>query len=302
VLQQPSTQHRTIIVIDVEGFTDPTRRMTHLLEVQEGLYKVLEAAFGEAGIDLEECRVEDRGDGALILIPPTITKNLLADQLPGRLIAGLLRYNAIHNDESKVKLRVGLHAGEVRINARGAVSPAINLAFRILEAGAAKSALAESSGVLALIASTYFFEEVIAEDVGLAPENYRQIPVSVKKTKTKAWLWLPGATTPLVVTPAVQTTVQSTENDETPLAVFADTNLDQLRSIVADLDVPHLEILVRRATDSVIPLPVAPTRGTFSSICPTATQGRTGFHRTLPFLIFLPMSWAAISVSGLPNG
>lgn len=251
MLQQPSTQHRAIVVIDVVNFTDPSRTMTHLLAVQEGLYKVLEVAFGEAGIDLDECEVEDRGDGALILIPPTITKSLLADQLPGRLHAGLRRYNATHNDESKVKLRVGLHAGEIVLNAYGAVGKAVNLAFRILDATAAKDALAQSNGVLALIASTHFFNEVIVEDPGMAPESYQQIPVNIKKTKTEAWLRLLGTTSPLVVA----SVAPAEESQLGPLDVFADTDLDPLRRILTGIDVPHLAILVRRAVGSEVPLP-----------------------------------------------
>lgn len=251
MLQQPSTQHRTIVVIDVAGFTDPARTMTHLLAVQEGLYQVLKIAFGEVGINLTECTVEDRGDGALILIPPNITKSLLADQLPGRLVAGLRRYNGTHNDEAKVKLRVGLHAGEVLSNAHGTVSKAVNLAFRLLDAAAAKSALAQSDGVLALIASTHFFDEVIAEDPGMAPETYHQIPVNIKQTNTKAWLRLPGAETPLVVAPPTP----RPESGPVPLDILAGTDLDQLRSILTDIDVPHLEILFRRATGAAVPLP-----------------------------------------------
>lgn len=251
VLPQPSAQHRTIVVIDVAGYTNPSRTMTHLLAVQEGLHEVLEVAFGEVGIDLGECLVEYLGDGALILIPSTVAKSLLADHLPARLDVGLRRYNATHNDESKVKLRVGLHAGEIVLNTRGAVSKAVNHAFRILDAAAAKAALAESDGVLALIASLYFFDEVIAQDPGMAPETYRQIPVNVKQTRTEAWLRLPGVPIP----PAVASVTPSEEDNLSPLDVLKDTDLEPLRQMLTGIDVPHLAILVRRAAGSDVPLP-----------------------------------------------
>jgi hypothetical protein len=284
VPQQPSAQHRAIVVVDVEGFTDPSRTTTHLVDVQQGLYRLLKVAFGEVGIDLAECDVGDRGDGALILVPPTVSKTLLADQLPDRLVVGLRRYNATHSDEAKIKLRVSLHAGEVHLNADGAVGKAVNLTFRILEAQVAKSALAKSDGLLALIASTHFFDEVIAEDPGLGPENYRRIPVNVKKTKTEAWLWLPGATTPWEVPPVAR----PAESGGEPLDVFADTDLAKLRSILTDLlDLPHLEILVHRATDSEVPLPRRSSAWDVFQLLSDVNAGPDGIPPNLAFLDLL---------------
>jgi hypothetical protein len=252
VPQLPSTQHRTIVVVDVAGFTDPSRTMTHLRAVQEGVYEVLHLAFFEAGIDLVECQVEDRGDGALILIPPTISKSLLADQLPSRLVAGLLRYNAIHSIEAKVKLRVSLHSGEIHLNRHGAVSPAVNHACRILDAAEAKVALANSQGVLALIVSTHFFDEVIAQDAGTAPETYRRIPVNVKQTTAEAWLRLPDV--PASAAPASVETPTMTGEDQ-PWELIAEPNLVRLREILAGLAVPHLPTLISRAAGSAVPIP-----------------------------------------------
>lgn len=184
--------HRTIVVVDVAGFTDPTRTLADQLAVHEGLYDVLTRAFAEADIDLAVCTVEDRGDGAMILLPADIPKNLLADRLPGRLVAGLKRYNAIHSTGAGVQLRVGLHAGEVRLDEYGAVSPAINFAFRILEAPEAKRALKDSASALALIASDRFYLDVIQNDPAADAGSYRQISVVVKETSTTAWLRLTG--------------------------------------------------------------------------------------------------------------
>ena len=124
-MSQPAL-HQAIVVVDVAGFTNPKRKMVHQLAVQEGVYGVLRVAFAEAGVDLGSCTMEDRGDGAVILVPPGVAKIQLADQLPNRLIAGLRRYNAVHSAEAAVQLRVGLHAGEVHQNSYGAVGHAVN--------------------------------------------------------------------------------------------------------------------------------------------------------------------------------
>jgi hypothetical protein len=57
--------HRTIIVVDVQGFGDPRRANRHQVAVRDGLYLALEQAFREAAIPWNDCRSEDRGDGVL---------------------------------------------------------------------------------------------------------------------------------------------------------------------------------------------------------------------------------------------
>jgi len=181
---------QTIVVVDVARFTDPARSMIHQRAVHEGLYNVLQGAFAEAGVNLGTCTVEDRGDGAMILVPPGVDNSKLADQLPSRLVAWLRRHNAVHSAEAAIQLRVALHAGEVSQDGHGAVSQAVNFASRILEAPAAKSALALSTDVLALIASDTFYHDVIVHDPAADPGAYRRIPVAVKETSTVAWLRL----------------------------------------------------------------------------------------------------------------
>jgi hypothetical protein len=196
-LTQPSLAlHRTIVLVDVAGFTDRARTSIHQLAVHRGVYEVLGEAFADADIDLAACTVEDRGDGAMILVPPAVPKSVLANQLPDGLVAALRRYNAVHSAEASIRLRVVLHAGEVSQQANGVVSQAINLAFRILDAGEAKLELQRAVGALAVIASDQFYQDVIVQDPAALPDFYRQIPVSVKGTVTSAWLRLPDDAAP----------------------------------------------------------------------------------------------------------
>jgi len=66
---------------------------------------------------------------------------------------------------------------------------AVNLAFRLLDAQPLKAALARSPGVLAIIVSSWFFEEVVRHS-GTAP-GYRPAEVAVKETTTTGWICLP---------------------------------------------------------------------------------------------------------------
>jgi hypothetical protein len=72
----------------------------------------------------------------------------------------------------------------------------VNLAFRLLEAGALKEGLAKCSGVLAVIASTWFFEEVVRHSTVAAEAAYRAVPVTVKETTTTGWICLPDQLDP----------------------------------------------------------------------------------------------------------
>ncbi|WP_434446526.1 hypothetical protein [Lentzea sp. E54] len=249
------TEHKTIVVVDVAEFTRADRHVPHLFAVHEGLYGVLKAAFGGAGVELENCAIEDRGDGALILVPPTVSKSELADKLPDRLVAEIRRYNSTRVLAAQLKLRVGLHSGDIRKNAHGWVGPAVNLAFRLLDAEQAKAELRSSEGVIAMIASEHFYDEVIFQDPGSAPESYRRIDVSVKTFEGHAWLRLHGGGgSPVVARPA-EVVASPPDADLLVRGLLTDDELKVLRGLLADVESSRLPVLVSRATRSVVPLP-----------------------------------------------
>ena len=153
--------HRTIVVVDVEGFGDQRRTNPHQVAVHDGLYRAMRDVFGQAGISWDDCRREDRGDGVFILVPAEVPKGLLVEALPSALVAALRVHNGAHPGPERIWLRMALHAGEVRYDDHGVTAAAVTLAFRLLDAGALKAALASSPGVLAVIALSWFFEEVV---------------------------------------------------------------------------------------------------------------------------------------------
>ena len=184
--------HRTILVVDVEGFGAPARTDSHRLAMRDGLHRVLERALTDAGLSLTDCYREDRGDGVLILAPPAVPKSVFADPAPRMLAEALHEHNGAHSAEERLRLRVALHAGEVFYDEHGVVGSAINLAFRLLDAPAFKRALAESPGVLGLITSSWFFEEVIRHAASGVVAAYRQVQVIVKETAAVGWITFPG--------------------------------------------------------------------------------------------------------------
>jgi tetratricopeptide (TPR) repeat protein len=190
VLLTPAV-HRTIVIVDVEGFGDQRRTNPHQVSVRDGLYSVLENAFHDAGIPWSDCYHEDRGDGVLILAPTEVPKSLFVESLPLSLVKELRRHNAAHPKEAQIRLRMALHAGEITQDAHGVTGAALNFAFRLSDAPALKKALAESPGLLALITSNWFFEDVVQHSPVSEPGSYHQVTVEVKETSTIGWICLP---------------------------------------------------------------------------------------------------------------
>lgn len=183
--------HRTILVVDVEGFGDRRRTTPHRLAVREGMYRALRQAFGDVGVPWADCHHEDRGDGVFILAPAQIPKGPFVESLPHALVAAVRQHNITHRAEERVRLRMALHAGEVAYDEHGVTAASINLAFRLLDARPLKAALAESPGVLALITSEWFFDEVVRHSQDTDPATYRPVRVAVKETTTVGWICLP---------------------------------------------------------------------------------------------------------------
>jgi tetratricopeptide (TPR) repeat protein len=187
--------HRTIVVVDVEGFTDPRRTTPHQVAVRDGLYRTVSEAFQRAGLSWDPAACEDRGDGILILIPADVPKSLLIDMLP-ELVSALNAHNRAHLAEEQIRLRLAVHAGEVFYDHHGVTGAAVNLTFRLADAAPLKSVLATSPGVLAVIVSSWFFDEVVRHLENDAPAGFRRVPVTVKETTAVGWICLPDYSLP----------------------------------------------------------------------------------------------------------
>ena len=182
--------HRTIVAVDVEGFGDRHRTNRNQVAIRDGLYGAMREAFLQAGIPWNDRDHEDRGDGMFILVGSEVPKSLFVESLPSSLVSALRTHNGTHSDLEQIRLRMALHAGEVNYDQHGATAVSINLTFRLLESAPVKGALADSSGVLAVIASSWFFEEVIRHNAIVAA-GYAPVPVVVKETTTTGWICLP---------------------------------------------------------------------------------------------------------------
>lgn len=183
--------HRTIAIVDVARFGDRRRTNEHHQAVRDGLYSALRQALERIGVPWGRFDHEDRGDGIFLLLPSDIPKSIFVEDFPAELVAALHAHDVGRPEEERIRLRLALHAGEVVLDDHGATSAAVIQAFRLLDAPELKRTLSASDGVLAIVASAWFFEEVVRHNAASRPESYRQIRAQVKETDTPAWIRLP---------------------------------------------------------------------------------------------------------------
>jgi hypothetical protein len=182
--------HRTIVVVDIEGFGDRHRTDQNQLVIREGLYLVVREAFRDAGISWVDQYYEDRGDGIFVLVSPEVPKSVLVELLPYTLLNALRTHNNAHQDAEKIRLRMAIHAGEINYDEHGVTSSSIIFAFRLIAADSLRKELAQSLSPLAVITSAHFYEEVVRHSIALA-DSYRPIQVKVKEVETLGWIHLP---------------------------------------------------------------------------------------------------------------
>ncbi|UKD54661.1 tetratricopeptide repeat protein [Amycolatopsis sp. FU40] len=255
----PAAVHRTILVADVEGFSDRSRTNRNQLSVRDTMYQTLRRAFRKAGIPWEACYHEDRGDGVLVLAPPEVPKAAFAEALPSAIVETLEVHNRVADAGEEIRLRLAVHGGEVHYDQHGVTSNAVVLAFRLVESAALKSVLAGSSSVLAMMVSPWFFDEVVRHSQGSRAETWRPFPVSLKGSETTGWTSLPGDPWPAGEPPAVAEPADQPVPHSSPRADREDGCV-QLAKRTLPRDAPaftgrtaELENVLKEITDAVHP-------------------------------------------------
>ncbi|MBN6037601.1 ricin-type beta-trefoil lectin domain protein [Amycolatopsis sp. 195334CR] len=185
----PAAVHRTIVFVDVEKFS-AVGTLLDQLAVRAGLRAVMAKAFGTAGIPWSACHVEDRGDG-LLIVGPGESKAPYVESLPGAVARELRTHNTHSPAESRFRLRMVVHAGELSFDKAGCTGNAVVRAARLLDAAPVKAALAASSGVLVVVVSQWFYDEIVSQSAVLDTGRYRRVTIRVKETETTGWVCLP---------------------------------------------------------------------------------------------------------------
>lgn len=185
-------KHCALVAIDIAAFGQ--RAPDVQIHLRSGLYGIVPTACDAVGVPWDGCRHEDRGDGILLIAPAEVGVRRLLDSLVAEIRTRLRTYNKLASVAAQLRLRMAVHAGYVDLDEHGASGSAVIHLFRLLEAPALKAEFALDGGDFALIVSEYLFKEVVQHGPGLIePTAFREIPVEVKETHDRGWIWLPDA-------------------------------------------------------------------------------------------------------------
>jgi class 3 adenylate cyclase len=181
----------TIFLVDIAAFGRCDRNDDDRRTIRNAMYAILKAACKNSNVTWLDCHREDRGDGALIIVPPEIPTESVVDPLLARLAAELKHYNRQAAPETRIQLRVALHVGPVVSEPEGVSGEAIILASRIIEAPELKKELARTGAHLGVIVSAFVYDSVIKHAPGyVEPGQYSQLRFRVKGSNLAAWMYL----------------------------------------------------------------------------------------------------------------
>jgi CRP-like cAMP-binding protein/tetratricopeptide (TPR) repeat protein len=183
----------SIVFTDVAGFSDPVRNDGDRDVVRAAMYEILRSCFDAAGVPWASCYREDRGDGAVIVVPPTISTQRLVDPLMAELAGRLRQYNRRASEVVRIQLRVALHVGPVGRDSEGLTGQAVIAAARIVDAPVIKARLAAEQADLIFAASDYVYDQVVRNCGGqVDPVAFEHMECQVKETHVSAWAHLAG--------------------------------------------------------------------------------------------------------------
>jgi class 3 adenylate cyclase len=178
----------TVLLTDVVGFGALNRTDHDRLIIRRASQDIMRASLGPVW---DECVVEDRGDGLLIVVPPHIPTANVMTFLHRRLPGELRQHNHTYSEPVRIRLRVAANVGPVISDAVGMSGEAIIRVARLIEAPAIKDAMTATGATLGIITSEFVYETAIRHAVEFIGVNeYNFVEVNVKESAIAGWMQL----------------------------------------------------------------------------------------------------------------
>jgi class 3 adenylate cyclase len=187
-------QNCTILYSDVVAFSSRSRNDGDRLAIRRALLDM--TLFVLRGIP--GAWSQDRGDGLLTVVPPSVPTADVVALLHKELPEALDRHNSAGREPTRFQLRVAVNVGPVTSDAIGVSGEAIIIAARLLDAAIFKNAIAQETAKLGIIASKFVYETVIwhcLNPIDLA--GYSEVQAATKESVIPAWMKLFGGIDPL---------------------------------------------------------------------------------------------------------
>jgi Ca-activated chloride channel family protein len=183
--------HRSILAVDIEGFSRAERDDDIRSWLRRHLNESLERALASVGLSPDRVIQQDTGDGTICLIDTDQT-SLVVDAVEA-LTRGLRRYNRKASDLASLRLRVVVHDGDVVLDDSGMSGDAVNLACRLLDSELLRGRLRADPGDLVLMVSDPLYREVIAQCHCDSYErsHFERVQVEHKGSRVQAWALRP---------------------------------------------------------------------------------------------------------------
>ncbi|WP_203838910.1 adenylate/guanylate cyclase domain-containing protein [Winogradskya humida] len=191
-----------IVVVDIEGYG--SRSAVAQASLRAAMYEETENAFEDAGLNWESVVKLDRGDGLLMLVPPTADAVTLAGKFVIALNESLREKAGSLPVEHQMRMRVALHQGDCWQDRNQWVGAAINTASLLVDAAPLRAALFSAPrATMAVIASDGIYRSLIRHGFRhLDPASFAQVEVSRKEQHEIAWVQVPGYPYPPALGPA----------------------------------------------------------------------------------------------------
>ncbi len=182
-------QHFSIVTLDIEGFGSPTRTDPIRAGLRSTLKLITDSASGSLREPNPVHASGDTGDGSWLIFASRVPKSRIISAFLPTLETELRHHNLTASTAALLRLRVGVHHGELIKDGGGYSGEALNHTFRIIDNGVVRQALLASPAHLVAAISNDFFEKVIKPGYGsLDAEAFAPVHVQTKETATIVWV------------------------------------------------------------------------------------------------------------------
>jgi CRP-like cAMP-binding protein len=183
----------TIVYSDIVGFSSGERNDADRLVIRKALYGITHMILR----GIPGAWSQDRGDGLLTVIPPSVPTAEVIALLHRDLPIAIDRHNRTDRGAARFQLRIAIDVGPVTSDMMGVSGETIIIAARLLEAPAFKAAFSTGTASLGVISSRFVFDAVIRHSLDpLDLAGYFEVPVKVKEFTTMAWMKVFGPSAP----------------------------------------------------------------------------------------------------------
>ncbi|MFF5185060.1 SAV_2336 N-terminal domain-related protein [Streptomyces sp. NPDC000345] len=174
----PALQQRVCVAVDIVGFSDlPESAQMRLWEIKD---TILVEAARAAGVAADEFRLESRGDGAVMLLPPGVDESATLPAFLDGLGEALRRTRAAGDP---MRLRVAVHQGPAVADPFSTGETVVHTA-RLLDSAVLRAAVdADRDADLAVVVS-----DPLCRKVPALQEHFQRVRVDLKNYR--AWAWL----------------------------------------------------------------------------------------------------------------